>query len=96
MKEIIVGYLEWDDDNRDHIWKRHRLIPRDVHDVLEDPGKKTRLIATSKYGERLVVMGRDRGGRPLMVFLAPIEKGEGKWRCATAREADSHERKRYF
>ena len=44
----------------------------------------------------MIVLGRTRGGRSLIVFLKPLDKDRGLWRCATAREADKNEQKRYF
>ena len=95
MKRHQVNKLEWDENNIEHIW-RHRVFEWEVHDVIDDPGSKQYLQRHKKYGERLIVIGRTRGGRPLVVFLKPIDKNRGRWRCATAREADKNERKRYF
>ena len=95
MKSYQINELEWDDNNIEHIWK-HRVYVWEVHDVIADPDRKQFLHKHKKYGERLIVMGRTRGGRPVIVFLKLRDKDAGLWRCATAREADEGERRRYF
>jgi uncharacterized DUF497 family protein len=71
-------------------------MPRDVYDVLGDPNNETHLIPKSKYGSRPVIIGKDRGGRVLILYLAPVDEIEGIWRCATARKATDNERKKYL
>lgn len=85
MKGYLIYRFMWDSRNIEHIWK-HGLEPRDVEDVVSYQFREERMILHKRHGERLMVKGRDRSGRRIVVYIRPINKHEGTWRCVTAWE----------
>ena len=84
--KYAVYELQWDEGNEEHIWK-HRVNAWEVEDVVfDDPERKASLVWSSRHGESLIIKGRTRSGRPLIVSLKPIDPKAGVWRCATAME----------
>jgi hypothetical protein len=77
--------LAWTGDAEDHV-ARHGVVPQDVEDVLG--GRYWR--ARGRSGTALVY-GRTRGGRPLLVVLAPGRDGAAT--VVTARDLTPAERR---
>lgn len=84
IKWTIVE-LAWTRDAEDHV-ARHGVVRRDVEDVLD--GRYWR--ARGRSGTALVY-GRTRGGRPLLVVLAPGRDGSAE--VVTARDLTAAERR---
>ncbi len=81
-----VYELRWDEGNEEHIW-RHRVYAWEVEDVIfDDPEREAKFCESGRHGESLVIKGRTRSGRSLIIHLKPIDRMAGVWRCATARE----------
>jgi hypothetical protein len=83
----VVYELRWDDQILDKLWKKRRVQSWEVEDVvLDDPDADFRWQKHRRHGGRLMVRGRTRAGRRLIVILDPVDPGEGIWRCRTAWE----------
>jgi uncharacterized DUF497 family protein len=87
--------LKWDGHNREHI-RRHAVSSWEVEDAIRDVRGTAFWKRDRFHGDRLVVFGRNRGGRKLILYLQPVNTDEGIWRCITAREANDFEKKRFF
>lgn len=85
---LYIAEWEWDDGNTEHIAQRG-LTPADIEDVwLENP--KYRRNRNQRAASHQMI-GPDRGGRYLTVFIRQTEKDEGLWRTVTARESTAPE-----
>ena len=83
----VVDELRWDEETLEKLWRKHRVMAREVGDVVRhDPGAEFRWHEQRRHGRRLLVRGRTRGGRRLLVILDPVDLDEGVWRCRTAWE----------
>ena len=83
---IEIYKLKWEEHDAEHIWKHH-VYMWEVEDVVfDDPGREARIESSKKHGTRIMMKGRTRTGRPLIVFLKPVDSSEGIWRCTTAWE----------
>ncbi len=83
----VVYELWWDEETLEKLWRKHRVMAQEVGDVVcHDPGAEFRWHEHRRHGRRLLVRGRTRGGRRLLVILDPVDLGEGVWRCRTAWE----------
>lgn len=78
------------------LWRKHRVRPREVREVVfEDDGAEFRWSWSRRHGRRLLVLGRTAGGRRLLVVLRPVDLEKGVWRCVSAWDDDREkERKR--
>ena len=86
MRPAVYG-LWWDDATQEKLWKKHRVLSGEVGDVvLRDSKAEFRWHEDRQHGRRLLVRGRTRGGRRLIVILDPIDQDEGIWRCRTVWE----------
>jgi hypothetical protein len=82
-----VYELRWDEEILEKLWRKHRVLAREVADVaLRDPEANFRWHEDRWHGRRLLVRGRTRGGRRLLVILDPLDLEDGIWRCRTAWE----------
>jgi hypothetical protein len=82
-----VYELPWDEAIQEKLWTKHRVMGREVGDVVfDDPGAEFRWHEDRRHGRRLLVRGRTRSGRRLMVILDSIDLDQGVWRCRTAWE----------
>ncbi len=80
-----VYELTWDEEVLEKLWRKHRVRPQEVEEVvLEDEGAQFRRSASPRHGRRLLVRGRTAGGRRLLVILRPVDPEGGLWRCASA------------
>jgi len=79
----------WDDKTVDKLWRKHRVEPREVEEVVfDDEGAEFRWDRRREHGRRLLVRGRTAGGRRLLVILRPVDPEGGVWRCASAWDDD--------
>ena len=79
--------LRWDEAIQEKLWTKHRVLGREVGDVVfDDPEADFRWREHRWHGRRLLVRGRTRSGRRLIVIFDPIDLDEGVWRCRTAWE----------
>lgn len=85
---MFISEWVWDDGNVEEIWA-HRLSPRDIIDVWEGAPKFRR----NKKGRAAThqMIGPDRGGRFLAVFICENTVQPGLWRVVTARKAERPE-----
>lgn len=84
---LAVYELQWDEAIQEKLWTKHRVLGREVGDVVfDDPEADFRWREHRRHGRRLLVKGRTRSGRRLIVILDPIDLDEGVWRCRTAWE----------
>ena len=77
--------LIWSEESEEHI-ARHAVTPEEVHEVVAERYARVR----GRAGVSLVY-GRTRGGRPLLVVLAPTEAGAAT--VVTARDLTPAERR---
>lgn len=84
-RAIIVQELLWDDDQViDKLWKKHRVDPWEIEDVVfDDLDAEFWWASDRRHGRRLMVMGRTRAGRKLFVILRPTHR-RGLWRARSA------------
>lgn len=81
-----VSELIWDDDIVEKLWRKHRVLPREVLQVVfDDDEAEFRWTRDRRHGWRLLVRGRTAGGRRLLVILRPVDREGGLWRCVSAR-----------
>lgn len=80
-----IHELVWDDEVVEKLWHKHRVLPREVLQVVfDDDGAEFRGNWSRRHGWRLLVRGRTAGGRRLLVILRPVDRGGGLWRCVSA------------
>jgi uncharacterized DUF497 family protein len=88
MRRRILEII-WDEDVIQKLWRKHRVVPREVEQVVfEDDGASFRWHRSRRHGRRLLVRGRTAGGRRLLVILRPVDPERGVWRCASAWDDD--------
>jgi len=78
----------WSSRSVAHI-ARHEITPEEVEDVLFSPPLDAR---RGKREGTYLVFGRSRGGRRLLVVIAP--RPRNCWYVVTARDVDRAERRR--
>lgn len=84
---MIIGELEWDDENVEHI-ARHGVNPDEVEDICFG------LNLSEKEGrQRYILSGQTRGGRYLNVVIERV--GGGLFRLITAFEMSEGFKARY-
>ena len=88
MRHRILELI-WDEDVIEKLWRKHRVVPREVREVVfEDDGASFRWHRSRRHGRRLLVRGRTAGGRRLLIILRPVDLEGGVWRCASAWDDD--------
>lgn len=84
--------FEWNDSNRGHIWRRHRVQPEECEEALNDP-YSVPLAASDVAGvPREAALGLTEMARLLWVPYEP--RGTG-YRVVTARSANQREARLY-
>lgn len=84
---MIIGELEWDDENVEHI-ARHNVSPQEVEDVCFGLH-----ISERQSNRRYVLSGQTAAGRYLNVVVERI--GTGLFRPITAFEMSESYKRRY-
>lgn len=84
---MIIGELEWDDENVEHI-ARHNVSPQEVEDVCFGLH-----ISERQSNRRYVLSGQTAAGRYLNVVVERI--GAGLFRPITAFEMSESYKRRY-
>jgi uncharacterized DUF497 family protein len=84
---VIIGELEWDDENIEHI-ARHNVTPEEVEDVCYGSHLSERV-----GGGRYVLSAKSATGRYLNVVIQRI--GRGLFRPITAFEMSDSYKMRY-
>ena len=84
---MIIGELEWDDENVGHI-AQHNVSPKEVEDVCYSLN-----LSEKAVGQRYVLSGQTDGGRYLNVVIQRI--GGGLFRPITAFEMNESCKARY-
>ena len=79
--------FEWDDANLDHI-ARHGVESWDIEEAFDDRRRVQFPAHSGRYG----YVGRTEDGRLIAMFL---ERRDGHWRVATARDASEREGRAY-
>ena len=79
-----VHELTWDDEVVEKLWRKHRVLPREVREVVFDDEAEFAWTRARRHGWRLLVRGRTAGGRRLLVILRPLDREGGLWRCVSA------------
>ena len=79
--------FEWDDANLDHI-ARHGVESWEIEEAFDDRRRVQFLAHSGRYG----YVGRTEDGRLIAMFL---ERRDGHWRVATARDASQREGRAY-
>ncbi|HMA47933.1 MAG TPA: BrnT family toxin [Frankiaceae bacterium] len=85
---FLVAEVVWDDWNEAHI-ARHGVTPDEVEDVVFSPPLWVERRGNGTY----IVLGTTRGGRYLLVVLAP--RGGSAYYVVTVRDMTPAERRRY-
>lgn len=88
ITEVRIDRVLWGERSVAHI-ARHEITPEEVEDVLFSPPLDAR---RGKYPGTYLVFGRSRGGRRLLVVIAP--RPRNSWYVVTARDVDRTERRR--
>lgn len=81
MPQVEIDYLDWNDDNEDHI--RRHVDPHDVQELFES---RNWILARNKRnqpGQRLRMIGQTIGGAYLTVIVSPTSD-DRIWRPVTA------------
>ena len=84
---MIIGELEWDDENIEHI-VRHDVNPVEVEDVCFGLH-----ISRKEQGQRYILSGQASSGRYLNVVIERI--GRGIYRPITAFEMNENYKRMY-
>ncbi len=62
------------------IWEKHHVDAWEVEDVVfDDPEAEAWWASDRKHGRRLMIVGRTRGARRLLVILQPVNRRQGIW-----------------
>ena len=95
-----IEELEFDDAFTEHMaaserdYAKHRVSEQEVREAwLGEPAYVENV--GERRQESIIMLGRTRGGRILVVPLQPTHRW-GVWRPVTAFEANAHHRKRYL
>jgi uncharacterized DUF497 family protein len=94
-RDIRVEELVWDAKdygNAWHIEAKHGVCVWQVESIIFECEAKIVGRDKARYPENVAVIGEDRGGTVLVIFLEPVDKEKGVWRCASARGAEQHEK----
>ena len=83
--------FDWDDANEGHIWERHRVTRDEAEEAATDE-RRFSYPGASAGERRVVVVGSTHAGRILAVVYTIRS---GRFRVATARDANRWERERY-
>lgn len=87
MVKISVNQIIWDDWNINHI-KKHKLEPKEIKQAL-----KSKTKSLKSYNNRLLILGRTKAKRLLIIVLAP-EKDK-QYYLITTRDMSKKERRYY-
>jgi uncharacterized DUF497 family protein len=91
-------HFEWDDENAEDHWRKHRIRFEDARLVFLDPYRISETDGRFEYGEeRWQTLGIAKG-RYLLLVVAHTVHEEGNQetiRIISARDANAIERKRY-
>ena len=94
-----IEELEFDDAFAEHMaaneraYAKHRVSEQEIREAwLGDPAYVENV--GERRRESIIMLGRTRGGRILVVPLQPTHRW-GVWRPVTAFEANAHHKKRY-
>lgn len=80
-----VSELVWDDEVVEKLWRKRRVLPREVREVVfDDEAARFAWSRSRRHGWRLLVRGRTAGGRRLLVILRPVDREGGLWKCVSA------------
>ena len=63
---------------------KHRVTADEVLEVCYSRNHEARWDIDPDHGERLLVRGRTRAGRRILVILHPVDPDQGQWRLKTA------------
>jgi hypothetical protein len=79
--ELVVTYLEINDEKAAYIQAEKNVTPEDVREVI---GLSPRyFVRQTQSGDEYAALGPNQAGRYLTVAISPME-GEGDWRLITA------------
>ena len=84
---MIIGELQWDDENIEHI-AQHNVNPQEVEDVCFGIH-----ISKREGGQRYILSGQSAGGMYLNVVLERV--GKRLFRPVTAFEMSEKYKRRY-
>jgi hypothetical protein len=79
----------WTEDNEEHIWSRHGVVPDEVEQVVNT---RPRWVAKGRANTELIY-GTTAAGRCLLVVLS--EAADGRDYVITARDMDDDERRAF-
>lgn len=85
----MVRELMWTEENEEHIWSRHEVVPDEVEQVVNT---RPRWVSTGRANTELVY-GTTGAGRYLLVVLGGA--GDGRDYVITARDMDETERRTF-
>ena len=68
--------FDWDAENLNHIWDRHRVTDEEAEEVYDDD-KRFTYRSDAEGEERLAVVGSTASGRPLTIVITPRRVSSG-------------------
>lgn len=89
MRRIAVYFLEFDDENTEHI-AQHGIAPEEIEQMTGNAYVTARNVRGPE--NRIVMIGRTDGGRTLTIVLEAT-RDEVVWRPVTGWESTASERK---
>ena len=85
----MVRELMWTEENEDHIWSRHEILPDEVEQVVNT---RPRWVTKGTANTELIY-GTTAAGRYLLVVLS--EAADGRDYVITARDMNDDERRTF-
>jgi uncharacterized DUF497 family protein len=83
--KVWIGDILISERIEEKIRRKHGVRPEEVEEACRF-GNHERVVWHDhhNYGRRLIVVGRTRGGRRLVVILSPVDEPNGVWSLRTA------------
>jgi hypothetical protein len=85
--------LYWDENNRDHLWRSHRVTPDEIEEVLFGVDGDDTAYRQLRDGNYLKIYGETASGRLLKMVGEFME--DGRFRVFAAQDMEAKEKRAF-
>jgi hypothetical protein len=84
-----IGVIVFSPEVEAKLRAKHNLTPERVYEAVAWGGHHHAGWHTDPvYGRRLILSGEDADGVSMIVYLRPVDRSDGVWKCLTAWRED--------